>query len=45
MLLIDRSFSCDLLARVSLQVKQDQDRRGLIEVCSGSSDPIENLVS
>lgn len=45
MLLLDSSFNYDLWARVFLQVKQDQARRGLVEVSSESSDQIENLVS
>lgn len=44
MLLFDISFSCGLSVRVFLQVKQDQGRKGLVEVISEFSGKIENII-
>lgn len=44
MLLFDISFSCGLGARTFFQVKQDQDRKVLVEVRSEFSDKIENVI-
>lgn len=38
------SFSCGSGARVFLKVKQDQGRRGLVEVGSEFSDKIEKVI-